>query len=604
MREKKKHLTMNNIEKLFDELLLPLTSKTTESKAIKLQPITPIYEKDTSPICHEIQLVSPKLTKQSVFNLGALLGQISFVPTLTDSAKTLLQQLSDRMNACKRYIAEAKLTEPLNQQIFEQTMMYLYYIGELLPIIANNREPFIYALPENEEQPFIQHTSLVFEYLVTLWGLISHFYSHMNLVGGAEDDVIYKKHVNGLDFCIHVLREMLTYTTKIENNQLGYHRFIYRPSPSSISNKTIESETENFNDLEAQQHEKDVSLITTYFGGSRGINARLHLFYAKKYEFSLKRALFKTGIKNLHGNDEDLPPLVTKENAGHLVAFAGVALQISQHYVSVTKKITDEQCNLYHYAFFKSIYWQCTADFLKASIDFFQYTQREERIEYGKQALKRAEKIKSCLDSFGHLYYDNKTITDEMAPLKQRMMEFHERVNYLVKIVNHRSSEGVTLVPIEETMADESKNASTYQEQIQQLHQKLCENDESGVVKQSLKILYKLKALYIDKLNGGSALSDTSNEVINAMPIKQNNITTDDYIKVALSYERYNWLSYLAQNIVTDTNGDRIILIKEIGQILEDLAEVKEAVKENLLRDRDNETSTAISNKLSSHLYF
>lgn len=596
---------MNNIEKLFDDLLLPLTSKTTETKAIKhQQPISPIYEKDIDPIHHEIQLAVPQLTRQSLFNLGGLLGQIPFVPTLTDNAKSLLQQLSDRMNACKKQIAEAKLNEPLNQHLFEQTMMYLYYIGELLPIIANNREPFIYALPGNEKQPFIQHTSLVFEYLVTLWALIAHFYSHMNLVNGAEDEVIYKKHVSGLNFCIHVLREMHTYAIKVEKNLLNYHRFIYRPSPSAISNKTIEKETEHFNDTEAQQNEKDVSLIATYFGGSRGINARLNLFYAKKYEFSLKRALFKTGIKDLLGNEDDLPPLVNKENAGHLMAFAGVAIQISQYYVSATKKITDEQCNLYHYAFFKSIYWQCTANFLKASVDFYQYTLQEERIEYGKQALKRAETIKSCLDSFSHLYHDNQIIIKEMSHLKERMMAFFEKVNYLVKNVNHRSSEGITLVPIEETMADESKNVSTYDEQIRELHEKLCEKDESGVVKQSLKVLYKLKTLYMDKLNGGSTLSNTSNEVINTVPIKQNNVTTEDYIKMAVLYERYNWHSYLLKNLVTDTNGDRIILIKETDLILAGLAEVKETVKENLLRDRENETSTALSNKLSSHLYF
>lgn len=587
---------MNNIEDLFNELLLPLTDKTKKKKGtshVKPEQIDGaiIFENgnsdETTLSFRSIIIVA---SPQPLFNFASLLGQISYVPQLTEEAKTILNELSDRMNECKRVVTEANRAVPITGPIFEKTLAYLYYLTELLPLFANNRLPFVYQLP-NEIK--IQHTSLVFEYLVTLWMLVLYIYRHMDLAEGVSDPEKYTKHVNSLDFCIHVLREMATYASQVEKNLLRYHRYVYRTSPKSISNVTISSEVTTSEELEESQHEKDVNLILDYFGGSRGINARLHVFYAKKYELSLSRALHIIHVVDILGNEDVSEPFVTIENASHIVALAGVSLQISQHYGTACKKIRDDESSLHRYTFYKSTFWQCVAHFLRASIDFFQYQQREDLIDYSKQALKRAETIKSLIDSFNYVYRERPMMIKAMANITTRMNDFFEMVNQKVKIINHRSADDVTLSLIEETMADESGVSSVYQEQMNLFHKRLCIDDPNQVVKQSLALLYKLK-------KGGASDADKNMTITIPTTTPTN---PEDKIAMAVLYERYNWAYYLVKQMTTDMNGDAIICIKDVDFALKTLGDVKEMIKENLLMDRENVTASSLSNKLSSHLY-
>lgn len=593
---------MNNIDDFLNELLLPLTDKKqrpAQRQIVKNE--VPIYENGCDYTQLSLQTISAQPQQGAIFNFVALLGQLPSIPSLSEEAKTLLANLSDRLNVCKRHLTESNTGQPIASIVFENTLAYLYYISVLLPVFANNRQPFVYQLSGNKEMPVVQHTSFVFEYLITLWGLVAHMYRHLNLSEAASDPVKYTKCVNSIDFCIHVLREMVAYIGQIEKGTLDYHRFVYRASPTSISNTSASADITTNEELESIQREKDVSLVTSYFGGSRGINARLHLFYAKKYELSLVRALHITQITDILGNEDARIPFVTKENASHVVALAGVSLQISQHYGTVVKKIKDEECSTHHYAFYKSTYWQCVAHFLKASVDYYQYLQREDRIEYSKQALKRVETIRTTLESFNYVYRDRPVIIKAMSQLTSRMNAFFDVVNQKVRIMNHRSSDGVTLVAIEETMGDESNKSSVFQEQMKLHHQRLCENDEA--VKQCLALLYKLKKHY----NGGSRVSplDTNdgNRVIVSPSSLVPSINPDDKITMAVIYERYNWAHYLVEHITTDLNGDALIIIRDVDLALKTLGDVKEKIKENLLNDPENETASTLSNKLSSHLY-
>lgn len=594
---------MNPIEELFNELLLPIIKKETRIERPPTE--TLVYENGYDDMAHRIQLVQIQL-QQPLFNFANLLSHITSLPALSEQSKTLLNSLCERINACKKHMSEANLDQPVSEVVFSNTFAYLYYISELLPIFANNRFPFSYRLVGTSDTPLAQHTSFVFEYLMTLWGFVSHLYRHLDLGGTRciQEAEVFTKYITSLDLCIHSLREMVTYIDRIKNNQVPYKRFVYRASPTSISNKSISSSTKPVEtpiDLEELQHEKDIALIQTYFGGSRGINARLHLFYAKKYELSFARALIKAKIEDILG-DEDGASFVTKENLGNIIALAGVALQISQHYGTSNRKIKDDQCSLYHYTFHRTLYWQCVANFLRASVDFYQYTQREDRIEYGKQALKRAETIKTGLDSFNYTYRETPRLIKMMSHITTRMNGFFEIVNYKVKTLNHRSSDGVVLAPIEETLGDESKAPSIFQEQMNIQHQALCEKDESQIVKHSLSVLFKMKRLYFD----GSSLplnAITPDTSITITPTPVDNI--DDKLNMAVLYERYNWFDYFNKKVGIDTNGDKVLVMStdDIDMISNGYEEVKRMVQENLLRDPENTASSSLSNMLSSHLY-
>ena len=598
---------MDAVEDLFNELLLPLTKKQTrnEKKPIVVKE-TPIYENGNDDTTHQIQVIQALLPQQQqqqqqqLFNMATLLNHITSVPTLSDEAKSLMNDVSERLNTCKKHIIEANPEQPITKLVFENTLTYLYYISELLPLFANNKTPFTYRLVGNKELPLIQHTSFVFEYLVTLWGLISHIYRHMDLASGTggREQEIYTKYINNLDFCIHALREMVAYIEKMTKNQLVYKRFVYRASPTSISNSMKVDEVKE-DLLEEIQREKDLTLIKNYFGGLRGINARLHLFYAKKYELSLEKALHIVGIKDILGNGDESVPFVTKENAGHIMALTGFSLQISQYYGTAYKKIRDEESGIYHYTCHKSIYWQCVANFLRASIDFYQYTLREDRIEYGKQALKRAEIIKSSLESFNYTYRETPRLIKLMAHLTTRMNSFFEAVNYKVKTVNHRSSEGVVLVSIEETMSDESNTPSTYQEHMTHLHERLCEKDESQLIKHALSLLFRLRRIYVE----GSPKTSSSLDNMTMMSAPSSSKSIEDKLTMVILYERYNWLDYLTKNMSRDANGDEVVLVHDIAMIKDSFAEVRCMIQDNLLKDPDNMTVSTLSNKLSSHLY-
>lgn len=614
---------MNNLDKLLDELLLPLTVKSNTSVKQKVV-ATPIYENGDNTSKYNIQCVkacvattttTATLPSNAALHFTALLTQITSMPTISEEAKGVITKFAERIHERKKHLYDLDMTMPLTPDVFEHLMTYIHYIGEVLPLFANNREPFVYQLQGNDTVSTIQHTSLIFEYLVSLWSLVSYMYSHLNLDEGAKDDATFKKHMNALEFCIHTMREMHAFASKIEKGQFVYRRFIYRASPSAISSKSIE--LESIEDTEARQHEKELALLTTYFGGARGIYARLQLFCAKKYEFLISRALFKTGIGDILGgrssereeeeeeDDESVMTFVTKENAGHLIAFIDTIVRISQHYGVATKKVSNEESHFHHYTFYRLTYWQCVAHFLKASVDYYQYC-KEDRIEYGKHALKRAETIKTTLETFNHLYRNDTAITGAMRYLNRRMTVFFEKVNYHVKTMNNRSSDGVTLVVLDDKIIPDEKPASVFDAQMRLLHQNLIENDSTQLAKQSLSLLYKLKSLYLMKLDGGGGGGggNTGNEHITEITESIRKTRPDDRINVAVSYERYNWLAHMMEHETVDTNGDRIIVIRDTAKYREALNETKEIIKENLLYDGENETVSPLSNKLSSHLYF
>lgn len=594
---------MKTIESLFDELLLPLTKHRDElKKSVKQVPENKLIY-DNSPVndtTYLVQTVRPQSSAHPLFNFTTLLSHIPSFPQLSEESKIVLNRLSDRLNACKRVMIDANVEEPVTEVLFENTFSYLYYIGELLPLFANNKTAFVYRLPGNEELPVIQHTSLVFEYLVTLWGIVSHMFRHLAL-DDAKEASVYSNYVAKLDICIHILREMVAYISKVVKHQLtNYRRFVYRPSPTSISNSNSVPQLSN-EELEALQHEKDITLIESFFGGIRGITARLHLFYAKKYELSVTRALHSIGITDILGREEerakDILILVNKENAGHMLAISGVALQISNHYSIACKKIKDETLGAYHYTYQRSIYWRCVAFFLRAAVDFFQYEQREDRVEYGKQALKRMETIKSTLESFNYDYSrERPQLVKAMSYLTQRMTIFFEIVNQRVKVLNHRNTDGVVLAEIEETIEDESKTESIFSSEMTRKHQILCEKEVSQCVKQSLALLYKLKQHGENKQKGGGVKEPT-------IVIDYQRDTVEDMIKMAVLYERYNWLDYEVKNITVDTNGDSVVILRDVERLMASHGEAKRKIQENLLKDPTNATSSSLSNKLSSHLY-
>ena len=599
---------MNTIDQLFDELLLPFARTKDKQSQQQHPPKTmTIYERAIADdLNYNVQMVRAQVSSSphGTFYLTNHVAHITpTLPSLTEPAKEILAGLTERMNACRRQIEMTDLSEPITGTVFQVTLDYLYYLSELLPLFANNRTPFTYQLigddASKEQNATIQHTSLVFEYLVTLWGLASHIYRHLNVDQVDVTSVeIYTKHLNSLNFCIHVIREMLAYVTKLTKNQLSYKRFVYRVSPTSISNSgTATAATHTREELEEIQRNKDIALVTMYFGGTRGVRARLHLFYAKKYELSMRRALAIMGITDMLGECGENGTLVTStETASHFMALSSLALQISQHYGTACKKIRDEEYAAHHYAFHRSVYWLCVANYLRASVDFYQYVQRDDRIVYGTQALKRTEIIKTTLDSFLFASRSRPHVIVAMQPLVTCIEQFVNTVAYRVKTLGYRDSTGVTLEPIEETIVDEAATPSIYEQQMALQHKRLCEDDSTQAVKRALDLLYSLKRMHTTTMTTTKGIN-TDSTVSMAPRI---GASIEDQLYMVVLYERYNWLNLLVKNKTTDGEGDEVIMLRNVSEVCDAMSEVKMAIQENLLK---NPVSSSLSNKLSSHLY-
>lgn len=546
----KKFSIMNDIENLLTELIEPIKRATRPNETTATKPqiySCPVYEADEFPIRDVYRLNTITIRKLTLNLHGLLLAGPQ--QHITPDEKHLIDALSERLNVLRNKLC----TGEMDESKLDDALQYLYYVGNMEPIFANNKSPFVYIKKETHDQA--SHASFGFEYMMIMWFIVSRLYTINDQIRHDIDDAEpYERYMVTLNFCIDVVRDMIKYA-----NTEHKSRIINRPSPSFMSNTTIMASPSSQDDDDTWQLDEERECLATYFGGLGGIKARLHILYAKKYE-----AMFYVGAKQVgvsydyfmgtSTNNDDLSDMVTSENESQLVDLAGAANQISRHYMNAWRKM-DESTGTYHYALYKYHYWQLMAAYIKACVDF---SRDDHNPGPGQQALKRMEEARVAITFMDDQFDENFHITVRQTREKVTgiIEKFYQRVFSSVTGVQHRITDGIVLIDIADSIDEGDEQGSDYNTKMTDIHRRLCIDESSQVLKKSLDLLYRFK-------RGGNHF-DTEKDVDDVVVVEYDK---ESYIKMALSHERRNWARYLLSNLTEDRNGTQFIVIKDVGRI-------------------------------------
>src|ERR1700744_1505287 len=372
---------MSNIENTLSNIIKIITPKLEQSQPQqKEKGLTDIYKSSKSTVVSPFNLfgtLTEKDTKQPIYNLFTVYENLSVIykneGLISDSynlsviepfpstiniknllsihlniSKTdgeLIDYLSNKINEMKKKIimTSKQQQQGLTESYIDSIMIYIYHIGNLLPILSNNKSEFEFKL-ENHITT-VRDNSLSFEYLMMMWLIVSKIYNS-NFDNDNDDDrddeddeqeETYKRKNNNINICICILTKMIEYVSKMR--EATYMRFTYIESPSSISNTTMKNNSNNtsLDTIESEQRQREDDVITDNFGNIQGLKARLSILYAKKYEKMFYHTLKKVNINDILNDDEydlDNKEDEDEEDSDRLSSiksFSGTAIQISRN---------------------------------------------------------------------------------------------------------------------------------------------------------------------------------------------------------------------------------------------------------------------------------
>lgn len=237
----------------------------------------------------------------------------------TELSTNITEEDKKAINIISSYIQQLKNTQVNknsmdSKQFLQQYFIYLYYINMLLPIFANNRimfKSYINSSYSSSSKRMISHDSFHFEYMITLWSFISHIYNkHVSIAffpnmsfdqERKEENETYeatgKRQIGFINKCIDLLNEMLNHINRYSLESSRPYRFVYKVSPLSISNTTYIKD--NIQEDETNMRLSECEFINYYFGTESGIQSRISLMYAKKYE-----TIFYMSLKRMNIDEE------------------------------------------------------------------------------------------------------------------------------------------------------------------------------------------------------------------------------------------------------------------------------------------------------------
>jgi len=192
-------------------------------------------------------------------------------------------------------------------------------------------------------------------------------------------------------------------------------------------------------------------------------------------------------------------------------------------------------------------------------------------------------------DNNNHVYHES--IIVKCRKLNDSIQRLYTEIKTEITVNNHRTSEGVILDKIEDSISDNIK-CSFYNDKMNQIHN----NTNSSSIKTILKTLYNMKKLFINYNNSFSSPSSSSysrnnneidylqesDEFIDETKVEYEiTDTMESNIKIAVLNERNRWLDYLLSNVLIDKKGDNVIVIKNVKLIEKSKQEVKVKIEEN-----------------------
>ena len=485
--------------------------------------------------CYRMALIRPRNLR---LDWRTLLSHINPSTPISLEDAGFLDSLSQKMNDVRNVVSSKEATATDND-LLVNAMSYLYYLGNLHPILANTRIPFTYNVGGTS---VVGHSSLHFETLMMMWLVIARIYTHED-ARKADNPTQYRA---SMDFCIDIASCMIRHVQSMKRECSS--RLIYQTSPFSISSTSAPSVlAPNSKIDESEQCVEDEQCVEMYFGGVDGIKARRHILYAKKYEAAYDDVLNQSKLV-----DVVLWESVSDDNRNTMLCLAGAAKQISESYTRAWQHMPKNAT--YFYTLYKSHQWLVTMALIASAVNFHNV---DDHADNGRQALKRIEEALAQVTSFKSNFLDDgdddcyhPSIKKAHDALLSTTTVLHQRIYERVTGLDMRVSDGVILDTIENVLS-ESTGESDYEKKMKTLHNLLCKEDLRG----SIDCLYNFKKASIATTAGGGNSTTLMFESCDDNGVEQD---LESDIKMAVLHERLNWIDYLLgnerlQRIVLDT---------------------------------------------------
>ena len=565
------------IESVLDDLLpkksiFTTMQQSTSSSSLAIvtttEPCRLVYEVNDmgTPIHSEYRLATIQM-RDSVIDWALLMNQLEPGRELSPNDQSQLDALSEKMRDLRKTIVGSK--GPIDQEFMETLLSYLYYMGNLLPVMANTRLPFVYNV---EGGNTASHSSLQFEYLMLMWLLTSRLYTHNEAILSQieENDALFEKYMATLDFCIDMTTEMAKKCGS-SFGAMSTGRLVFQHSPTSLSSSQPFYLPDHERSEELQQ-QQEYDCFTACFGHVKGIKARRHIFYAKKYEACLRVALRRLSLGALL---EERPyDALCVENESDVADLANMTNQIERHYRQANNQMNHLESYGYAYTTYRAFYWQMNTALIKGALDLYGHNKDTMLGTLGKQALKRMEEARDAIDLFhaetkGFPY--DETLKQTLKQLEQRVIQFHQRVYDQVTVSESRTAKDVTLLELEEAIVENAREETTdFSQKMQLLHASLCDDS----LKRTIGALYRFKKNLLMQQDVGMGVSYDAVDNDTAMEYRD----SQSYIKTCVSHERLLWVDYLLRNTTRDRLKRPVLILGE--QMIERLTTERDAIRE------------------------
>jgi hypothetical protein len=266
-----------------------------------------------------------------------------------------LRLLGERMTQLRSLF----VTQPhllYNSQQEEHLLLYLSLLSMVRRHFENNTGPFVYTLPNGGGT--VRSDSFTLEYLVTLQMLLSNYYKRASQPANGES---YKERRVHYDHCVDLLQEMQGCVSETLDRRSSWAQALIRyvKSPSNISSASLQQQ--QYSPPQQPQYIELQQLLLQHWGGTAGIEARLHLCRAKSNEMCFSDYYYEKhkGVCGLLDSDafhEALIPLMES-----------VRREYAQVAECMGKRSTE--CDLFCHARVMNYYWRCQIQHMLAAYE-------------------------------------------------------------------------------------------------------------------------------------------------------------------------------------------------------------------------------------------
>ena len=565
---------------------------------------------------YHVNRLEPQATRFDFIQLLRLLDrQVSKSETATLVAYG--RTLSDQK---QRIVSHG--TGPADTNLVIHTLQYLVHLTQMLPLMSGLATPFAFRVQRQQSDEGrdddtvprslvrIEEHSLQFEYLMTLWFLVSRLYSDCDGVSrqtadriGAETPTEFHNRIGGLSLCIDIARHTLDFVAA-SSEVNDPPRLVYVKSPQSISN-AYRPERISPATMERNQQERDAALIAHYFGGRGGIEGRLALLSAKKYEFYFVRIQNSIGLltpldHTMHGLTRDNP-----QRTLDVCDLASLAWQIGTHYANARRACSDQagcaSVACLAYLRYRRIYWKALALMLRASVDYYLYGTGGDA-DLDRWALARLEEARKLVTDFTSqttVVYST-VVVEQMQTLRQGVEALYYVVYQDTTTLRFRVSKGV--VPSKMTpLIPEKQDTTLFMQTLTRARSEMSV-DDTAIMEAAYSVLQSKQRQNTNNTSDNE-LDDYSEEGGGGGYGYELEDVDEARLQLAVYYERQRWIDYLLKNVRTDRKGNRLIVIKDLSRVMQSRDELDriqaESVTElELLLPHTQAASSVISNRL------